>query len=116
VTFGGTPHAGQGDAWAVGTAHGATHIQHWDGSGWTKAASPSPGTGSALFSTTAIGPSNGWAVGAFDDAAGHHSLIERWNGSAWSVSPNNGIADLNGIDAVSPSDVWAGGAGPSLMH
>jgi plastocyanin len=35
-------------------------------------------------------------------------LIERWNGSAWSVSPNNGIADLNGIDAVSPSDVWAG--------
>jgi hypothetical protein len=69
-----------------------------------------------LNGIAAISANNVWAVG--DDAdngapsAQYRPLIEHWNGSSWSVvtSPMKGTSDfLNGIAAVSASNIWAVG-------
>jgi hypothetical protein len=58
-----------------------------------------------------------WAVGAFDDANGtHHGLIERFDGTRWSRITGGGPFDLNGVDGVSSTDVWAVGAGPKIFR
>lgn len=56
-----------------------------------------------------------WAVGY----AGDRTLIERWNGTAWtrvsSPSPP-GADDLAGVTAVSSRDAWAvGQSGPGKI-
>jgi hypothetical protein len=57
-----------------------------------------------------------WAVGSFQNTVDPiQTLIERWNGSSWSVvpSPDPGVSAANylsGIDAVSANDIWAVGA------
>jgi hypothetical protein len=64
-----------------------------------------------LRAVTAISPTDIWAVGD-QQPSGETTLIEHWNGSAWSVapSPNQGADNqLNGVSAVSSSDVWAVG-------
>jgi hypothetical protein len=57
-------------------------------------------------------------VGAYIASAGgvaiDHTLIEHWNGAAWSIvpSPNSGSTDndtLVGVVAISASDAWAVG-------
>ena len=89
-----------------------------------------------LTGVTAIGPSNVWAVGySIDVASGsglpNKSLIEHWNGSAWTIVPSpspQGHNTLTGIAAISASDIWAVGFGstdvstgvpvdkPELLH
>jgi hypothetical protein len=64
-----------------------------------------------------------WAVGSFSVAAGTtvqgRTLVEHWNGSAWSVvpSPNVGGNDnlLNGVGAAA-GDVWAVGSSEVTAH
>jgi len=56
-----------------------------------------------------------WAVGSYESKtyAPFLTLTERWNGSSWSVvpSPNDGLGDngLDGVAAISDTDVWAVG-------
>src|SRR5262249_355882 len=54
-----------------------------------------------------------WAVGFYYNGP-RQTLVEHWNGSTWSVvpSPNPDMDDdtLNGVTAISSSDVWAVGA------
>jgi len=88
------------DAWAVGSWSDRidfTHstpsqplIEHWDGTTWTEVPSPDlgEGEGGALNTVVAISPSDVWAAGGQDHAAGDTtSLIEHWDGSAWNVVP-----------------------------
>jgi hypothetical protein len=98
---------------AVGfyTAPGAdkTLIQSWNGSAWKVVPSPSPGAvWNFLYDVDCRTASACTAVGRYESDSGvNRTLIESWNGTAWSVvpSPNNGSAHniLNGVSCVSAS-------------
>jgi hypothetical protein len=105
------------DAWAVGYAGSGNLALHWDGTAWTKAASPSPGRpGLDLLSgVSALSPSDGWAVGSDETASGgNRTLALRFNGVTWAqvASPSPEVIDgsfLLSVSAMSPSDAWAVG-------
>ena len=112
------------NVWAVGyyvntTGVTQTLIEHWNGTSWSVVTSPSPATGNnELFSVSAVSASSIWAVGFLTNNSStpiDQTLIEHWNGTSWSVvkSPNPGSSSnhLNGVTAVSTSDVWAVGNG-----
>ena len=110
----------QNDAWAVGyyfTSTGVrTLIEHYDGTKWKVVSSPNPSTGGDNFlnGVAAISASDVWAVGEYVFGAGRATepLIEHYDGSKWRVvsSPKVGTADeLNGVAAISASNVWAVG-------
>jgi len=113
------------NVWAVGyyvntTGVTQTLIEHWNGTSWSVVKSPSPATGNnELFSVSAASASSIWTVGFLTNNTSQtpvdQTLIEHWNGSSWSVmkSPNPGSSSdhLNGVAAVSTSDVWAVGNG-----
>jgi hypothetical protein len=113
--------AGPGDVWAVGYYYTPslyrTLIEHWDGSTWSIVSSSNVGTSNNyLVGVAAVTPDDIWAVGAYInvDLGSNQTLVERWNGSAWSVvpSPNLSTHDnyLFGVAAAAlPNDVWAVG-------
>ena len=109
------------DAWAVGSrspsyAERYAAIVHWDGSTWTKIATPPTGDGLAAFGgVTMISADEGWAVGSdhgyFEGASS--TLAMHWDGAAWTVVPTPDSDFENALDAVSgtsSADVWAVGA------
>jgi hypothetical protein len=120
------------DAWAVGriapTFNGLTLIEHWQGSSWTQVASPSPGTrDNTLTGVAGSAPTDVWAVGYSRDLPygnrARHSLIEHYNGSAWSRVPSPDVDTqtvLNGVVALSSTNAWAVGyasnQGAVVMH
>src|SRR5215212_5217632 len=114
------------DIWAVGYMSGdRTVIEHWDGANWTVVPSPNGPTGSSVLSgVAAVAANDAWAVGHNTDPATGHltTLVEHWNGSAWTVvpSPNVGSLDsaLYDIAVVSATDIWASGdaAGYTLLE
>jgi hypothetical protein len=116
--FGVADSAGQ--AWAVGVHLDSQYqdralIESWDGHAWNVVDSPQPGAmRDLLYGASADSPSDVWAVGEQQSSDGiFQTLVEHWDGTAWNVipSPNPGETGnhLYGVDAVSPSDVWAVG-------
>jgi hypothetical protein len=123
------------NVWAVGAAGVKagkrialrTLVLHWNGTKWTRVASPNPATASttaaeiddALVSVAAGSARDAWAVGAyfFRSATHHtnHTLVLHWNGTKWThvASPNPGgpakPSVLNGVAVTAPGDVWAVG-------
>jgi hypothetical protein len=106
------------DVWAVGQGCYAnkTLIEHWNGSSWSIAPSPSPSsTGQNMLNgVAALSATNVWAVGGREASNGAmQSLIEHWDGSTWKVvpspSPSSSGNTLSAISAVSPTDIWAVG-------
>jgi len=77
-------------AWAVGfystSTSSRTLILRWNGTAWSKAASPNPVPGyDILFGVSATCGSNAWAVGYYLTASGSsRTLILHWNGTSWS--------------------------------
>ena len=117
---------GTNQAWAVGTVgcpadQSRTLTEHWNGSRWSIVASPDGGVRGNRFSTlqavTAISPSDVWAVGGQagirNGAPVAVPLIERWNGTNWSIVPvpTAAVGVLESVSGTSASDVWAVGAG-----
>jgi hypothetical protein len=121
---------GPDDVWIVGgyldSANGRneTFSDHWNGSTWSLVSMPLV-TGSddqltyQFNSIVANSPTDVWAVGGSGDNALEQggspstTLIEHWNGSAWSIvpSPSPGTADnLTGVTTSNASDsIWAVG-------
>lgn len=108
------------DAWAVGSFTKPnnlvrTLVEHWEGSSWTRVKSPNAGqpAGGDLESVAAVAADDVWAVGGFGQGAPGRTLVEHWDGTAWSVvpSPNKGPFpnSLSDVVAVAPDDVWAVG-------
>ena len=108
------------DVWAVGQYADSnedyqTLIEQWNGQEWSVVPGPNVGSNSnLLYGVTAVSTSDVWAVGTYVDSnVVYQTLIEQWNGQAWSVvpSPNVGLSynTLSGVTAVSASDVWAVG-------
>ena len=106
--------ASSSDCWAVGYAGpnqiqygflpgiapnvqaSAALIEHWNGATWSVSPSPSVAgpAGQLLSSVTCVNSSDCWAVGTTTDANGNASatLVDQWNGSAWSTTPQPGTA------------------------
>jgi hypothetical protein len=108
------------NAWAVGYSNNGTVdqtlIEHWNGTSWKVQTSPDVGTGDNLLLAVAArstGTStHAWAVGHYNDGTADQTLIEQWNGTAWSLIPSGSpgeSSDLYGIAAVSSSSVWGVG-------
>jgi hypothetical protein len=130
------------DVWAVGnytppgppcavTAY--TLVEHWDGTSWQIVPSANVNAGTdfnqlvGVSGDLASGSDDLWAVGS--DAPPSNcmqplqsfTLIEHWNGAAWqivssaNVMPAQEENSLEGVTALSPSDVWAVGAWGSFQ-
>src|SRR5579863_1290773 len=110
------------DVWAVGSSSNASNsltlAEHWNGKTWSAATSPSPNNNAALNGAVATSTSDVWAVGytfgsGFSGSVVQQTLIEQWNGTSWNVvsSPSPGTSNnvLNGMTAVSASNLWAVG-------
>jgi hypothetical protein len=84
-----------------------TLVESWDGTGWSTVPSPSPGTAeNVLRSVSCTSPTNCVAVGFYSDQfnTGDQTLVESWDGTAWSVvsSPSPSITnDLNSVSCTS---------------
>jgi hypothetical protein len=106
------------DVWAAGfyaTPSGGpagTAVEHFDGSTWSlAAAADEPNAANGLSAVSATSPSDVWAVGSFTPNGGtSQPLAERWNGSAWSITPFRAASGRNfmtGVKAFAPNDAWA---------
>ena len=83
---------------------------------WTVLTTPNRGTiANELYGSAALSASAAWAVGSWYDTnrAAPRTLIERWNGTAWSTvtSPNatEYYNELRDVDAASATGAWAVG-------
>jgi hypothetical protein len=122
------------DAWAVGQYFNRTMFQyqtlveHWNGTAWAQVPSPNPAPArfaNRLFSVAATSASNVWVVGDYISSGPGDptlTLVEHWNGTAWTQvpSPNpSGDNVLDGVGATSASNAWAVGfyspSGPTLQ-
>jgi hypothetical protein len=87
------------------------------GSLWQVITTPNAGTSrNVLRDVAPLSSDDAWAVGSFFDAEAQaeRSLIEHWDGRAWSIVPaptvGTGYQSLWGVSALSARDVWAVGA------
>jgi hypothetical protein len=124
------PVDGPNDVWIVGTyellvtpneMQNETYTLHWNGTAWKIVLMPLENSSNVnnffqFRSIKANSPSDVWAVGGMG-VAGQvgkgRTLIEHWNGTAWSIvaSPSPGSdANLTGVTTGNASnDVWAVG-------
>ncbi len=116
-------------AWAVGyhsdeSALDHTLVERWNGSQWTDVAVPEPPEEQVqLKAVDDLSKGDAWAVGLrwrggidSNPASSSRTLIEHWNGSAWSIvpSPNPAVGradsdELSAIGGSGPDDLWAAG-------
>jgi hypothetical protein len=120
--FFGAAASGPDDVWAAGGTnwfHSKTMIDHWNGSTWAQVPAPSPGKAGVFRAVAAISATDAWAVGVINNspgdplAPGTKTLIEHWDGTAWTQVPSprpGAISLLEGVAAVSPTDAWAVGS------
>jgi len=79
------------NAWAVGqyedntTGRTDSLVLRWNGTKWTSATVPEPGTTDVLLGVTATSATNAWAVGYYVDASSNSlTYVLHWNGTSWS--------------------------------
>ncbi len=109
------------DVWAVGFSFTCTSLLrpmalHWNGTQWTVVATPklNNNDNAALNGILAFASDDVYAVGYQPAKNGAvQTLIEHWDGSAWSVVPspnaNNTGNVLMSVSGSSPTDIWAVG-------
>jgi hypothetical protein len=107
------------NAWAVGYYdNGSTYqtlIERWDGTTWKIQPSPNvrgSDNKNELMGVASTSSTNAWAVGKYRSRRGNHTLVERWDGTAWKVqpSPNPGrFNQLSAVAATSSTNAWAVG-------
>jgi hypothetical protein len=108
------------DVWAVGERYRTPHsgfpsvlAEHWEGTRWQVTTVPHLSSRQFEVHDVSVTRSgDAWIVGTMFDPGHYVPLILHWDGSAWHAS--NGAtgtapAQLNGVDAVRPDDVWAVG-------
>jgi hypothetical protein len=99
-------------AWAVGGGGAGGLIEHWDGRAWTRVPSPGLAGGGTLHAVTALSPAGAWAVGIGSLRPGNSptTLIEHWDGRAWTLVPSPAAGDLTAVTATSADSAWAVGS------
>ena len=120
------------DAWVVGQQFGPAGAAappsvtyHWNGTSWTPVATPALGVATSLNAVSASSATDAWAVGTeFTGRRSHSTLLEHWNGSAWSVDTADAISggvgvQLTGVVDLSATNAYAIGqdnTGTLLEH
>ena len=113
-----TPGSSEAPKTAAGGV--APLVGHWNGDRLASArlSNPAGRDGYATLSdVSATSPTDVWAAGtssAHGTPVSYHTLVEHYDGESWQVmdtpSPSGTSGSLlEGIDAVSPTDVWAVG-------
>lgn len=115
---------GRNELWAVGqfstSIASKTLTEHYDGTTWGIVPSPNVGTFTNLLSVSADASDDIWAVGSHADGKAPESLIEHYDGRQWSVMASYNVGwpsdanPLNGVLALSATDVWAVGTSMAL--
>jgi hypothetical protein len=118
------------DVWAATSVSNNNPVafEHWNGTQWSVVFGAGVANSSATISSLAASSSSDvWAVGT-SRASGRRTptltLIEHWNGSAWSIVPSPTLSTssgfLSGVTALSGSDAWAVGGSftgiPEVEH
>ena len=103
------------DCWASGSTTDTSGrasgflLQQWNGATWTDVSSavPDSSTAGMLNSVTCVSSVQCWAVGSLGPFGGGgggnfrpQSIIESWNGTAWSIEPSPNVATLSFLDTV----------------
>jgi hypothetical protein len=114
--------AAGGTVWAVGTyvdpgssVNRRKLILQRAGGTWRVCAAPTAAAYEHLAAVDATGPADAWAVGSATSdiqSAPLGPLALRWNGTRWvstTLPAATGSTALSGVDARTPSDVWAVG-------
>lgn len=116
------------DAWAVGEQSSGELALHWDGTAWTETPTHAVYAG-GFNAVSARSANDAWAVGSqgtYNVAArerlqpltGVTTLIEHWDGHAWTIvqGPNPGDRGniLNSVVTAGGRDVWAVGSTQSV--
>jgi len=123
------------DCWAVGAVTGVggnggpseTLVENWNGSAWSIVPSPNPSgpgvVGALLEGVSCSSASSCMAVGYASDDNGENlnSVIEQWNGAAWSIVPaaptGQTFDQLSAVQCAAADDCWAvGNAGPQQQN
>jgi hypothetical protein len=106
------------DVWTVGEYHpfgetAQTFIGRWDGTAWNQVPSPNAGTSdNYLYGIVAVSQTEVWAVGNYVGPTGMlKALIERWNGSTWSIVPSPELDTVN----FTPRGVDSKGSAPIVL-
>ncbi len=97
-------------------------VERWNGSSWAKSSAPVPaGQGGGIFDVSCLNGTNCWGVGTVineTEGTGNPSgtLIEHWDGTAWSIVPSPNPSDANvagallqSVSCASPSSCVAVG-------
>src|SRR6266700_3949656 len=88
------------------------------GRAWSPQLTPDLGApGGAFVAVAATSPTNAWAVGHYSNGSELRTLIEHWDGSAWTVQPSPNLVKLPGrtfnslfaVAATSSTSAWAVG-------
>ena len=106
--LGGVADTSADSAWAVGdtsfNANGKTVIMRWNGTAWTRVASPDPGTSRHIADVAAASDGTAWAVGCTgcntSTSTSSQTLIMRWNGTAWTRVPSPSPGTNSYLDSV----------------
>jgi hypothetical protein len=108
------------NVWAAGTAYGSSSnsnglIEHYDGTAWSVAPSPTPTGARYTWLTDLAGTSASdvWAVGFDLTSRLHtHPMAEHYDGASWTLTTVPQSLQLSGLSAVtalSANNVWAVG-------
>src|ERR1700680_1950347 len=90
---------------------------------WQVVPSPNPGANTVsdtnFTGVSATSATHAWAVGInMTSDALLHPLLEHWDGHSWKVvkapEPPGRQSEFHGVDALSPTNVWAVGISSSL--
>ncbi len=99
-----------------GSATYQTLIESWDGAAWTITPSPTPGGGGYVYllAVSCLSATNCTAVGYSANGTNAQTLIESWDGAAWTITPSpnvNGRSEsvLSGVSCVNAIDCTAVG-------
>ena len=79
---------------AVGIANHAL-VEEWNGSVWSILPSPSPGSGSGLVSVSCASTDFCAAVGSYATSLGGGTLVDLWNGQAWTRDNVPNLASIS---------------------
>lgn len=117
------------DVWAAGYSDnpscicGKTVIEHWNGTAWTRVASPSPGVADYLTSIAVVSATDIWAAGReWISQSTFVPLLLHFDGTSWTpfLQTKLHFGELFSLFAVTTDDIWAvgtigsGGSGNAL--
>lgn len=109
------------DVWAAGFADnvscqagvcGRTLVEHWDGSQWTRVASPNPGLADYLYGIAAISLTDVWVGGQeWASLSSDFPVLLHYDGTNWNSYgfPQLQLGQISAVFALASNDVWAVG-------